>query len=677
MNWNSVMVRIWLPFLSAALMLLYFLAVRIPALQQETLSRFHTDKLRTAAATVEGVLEHALKQEDFTMIDPVLSAVPDMELVDRIGILLEDQDTLFINYLPGFGADDYQGGSDRKLMSLLREDVTTHEMAKAVGWSGALPDSIGAFFQGDQLAGVTVEEFYALMDTDLVVRIDLDYGGGDAWFGTTALVVGNTSSFNAELRNLREPFILIQTLLALGAIALFYYLAFHISRPILGVAAVAEEMRQGNFDVEIEEISTLNEMGMLTQALRELRDELSRKRIENDELTNDMERKIVERTEQLEEAMRAKDEFLSTMSHEIRTPLHSLIAIGDMLRREEDHGDRQDLMRSLSTSSKQLLALINDILDFSKISAGKLELHVEPVPLRAFFEELAEPFELSAKPGVEFVKAWPDKLEDHVVEMDSMRLSQVLHNLLSNAFKFTESGEVILSIRCKELEKERQPHVGLEVQVVDTGVGIAEENVEAILKAFTQENSSISRKFGGTGLGLSIVNRLLHMMGSDLEVQSTAGQGSMFGFYLELPLTQEQAVIEQAPDAEGGDLSNLRLLYVEDMEPNRFVMKAMVRPWKVQLSQADSGRQALEILANQSFDLVLMDIQMPEMDGVETLQQVRARNAGWNTPVVAFTAHAQDSDVARYKSHGFADVLTKPAGPDVLKAFLHQYVVNK
>jgi CheY-like chemotaxis protein/nitrogen-specific signal transduction histidine kinase len=404
---------------------------------------------------------------------------------------------------------------------------------------------------------------------------------------------------------------------------------------------------------------------------------LNRKRIENDELTNDMERKIVERTEQLEEAMQAKDEFLSTMSHEIRTPLHSLIAIGDMLRKEENHGDRQDLLRSLNTSSKQLLALINDILDFSKISAGKLELHVEPVPLRAFFEELAEPFELSVKPGVEFVKAWPDKLDSHVVEVDAMRLSQVLHNLLSNAFKFTDSGEVILSIRCKEVEKEGRPHVGLEVQVLDTGVGIAEENVEAILTAFTQENSSISRKFGGTGLGLSIVNRLLHMMGSDLEVQSTVGQGSMFGFYLELPLTQEQTVAESAPSREGGDLSTLRLLYVEDMEPNRFVMKAMVRPWQVQLTQADSGLQALEILANQSFDLVLMDIQMPEMDGVETLQQIRARNADWDTPVVAFTAHAQDSDVASYKSQGFADVLTKPAGPDVLKDFLHQYVVNK
>ena len=671
MNWNSVMVRIWLPFLATALMLLYFLAVYIPGLQRETLTRFNNDKLRTVAGTVEGLIEHAVGQEDFTPIDPVLSAVPDIDLVERIGIFFQDQDTLEIRYLSGFGVEN------NRLSSLLREDVSIAELARATDWNGALPDSVQGFFQGDKIAHVSVDEFCALMDSDLMVRIDLDFGGRDVGYGTTALVVGNKSSFNEELNALREPFILIQTLLALGAIALFYYLAFHISRPILGVAAVAEEMRHGNLDVEIEEISTLNEMGMLTHALRELRDELSRKRIENDELTNDMERKIVERTEQLEEAMRAKDEFLSTMSHEIRTPLHSLIAIGDMLRREEDHGDRQDLLRSLNTSSKQLLALINDILDFSKISAGKLELHVEPVPLRAFFEELAGPFELSVKPGVEFVKAWPDKLDNHVVEVDAMRLSQVLHNLLSNAFKFTESGEVILSIRCKEVEKEGRPHVGLEVQVVDTGVGIAEENVEAILTAFTQENSSISRKFGGTGLGLSIVNRLLHMMGSDLEVQSTLGQGSMFGFYLQLPLTQEQAVAESTPSQEVGDLSELRLLYVEDMEPNRFVMKAMVRPWQVQLTQADSGRQALEILADQSFDLVLMDIQMPEMDGVETLQQIRARNADWDTPVVAFTAHAQDSDVARYKSQGFADVLTKPAGPDVLKGFLHQYVVNK
>ena len=672
MNWNSVMVRIWLPFLAAALMLLYFLAVHIPTLQRETLKRFHTEKLETVAGTVESVLEFGIVNEDLVMIQEVLGAIPDMELVDRVGIFVEDQDTLGIFDLKGYAVEG------DKLASLLREDLTVQELAAVAKPRGTTPQSVHEFFRDGKLGGVTADEFYALMDTDLVVRIGLDMEGADT-FGTTALVVGNKASFNEELRGLREPFILIQSLLALGAIALFYYLAFHISRPILGVAAVAEEMRQGNLEVEIEEISSLNEMGMLTQALGELRDELLRKRIENNELTNDMERKIVERTEQLEEAMRAKDEFLSTMSHEIRTPLHSLIAIGDMLRRDEDHGNRQELLQSLSTSSKQLLALINDILDFSKISAGKLDLHVEPVPLKEFFDELAAPFEVAASAEVEFVKSWPDQLKQLVVDVDTMRLSQILHNLLSNAFKFTEKGEVILGVRCKQLDKEGQPFVGLEVQVVDTGVGIAEDSVQGILQAFTQENSSISRKFGGTGLGLSIVNRLLHLMGSELEVQSTLGQGSMFGFYLELPLsealeTQAEMSLEDTPS----DLSGLRLLYVEDMEPNRFVMKAMVRPWAIDLTMADSGQQALQLIEDQEYDLVLMDIQMPEMDGVETLRQIRQlRGAEWTTPVVAFTAHAQDRDVKHYKSQGFADVLTKPAGPETLRAFLHQYVVNK
>ena len=667
------MVRIWLPFLAAALMLLYFLAVRIPTLQRDTLLRFHSEKLNTVAGTVEGVLEHGIPNENFFMIHDVLAAIPDMELVDRIGIFIEDLDTLEILDLKGYEA---QGD---KLASLLRPDVSVAELAESTRWQGPLPATPMGFFKNGKLGGVTAEEFYALMDTDLVVRIGLDFNGEDVGFGTTALVVGNKATFNQELQGLREPFILIQTLLALGAVALFYYLAFHISRPILGVAAVAEEMRQGNFEVEIEEVSSLNEMGALTQALRELRDELLRKRRENDELTNDMERKIVDRTEQLEEAMQAKDEFLSTMSHEIRTPLHSLIAIGDMLRRDENHGNRDELLKSLSTSSKQLLALINDILDFSKISAGKLELHLEPVPLRDFFEELVAPFEVSLKNEVEFVKSFPEKLEDHVVQMDAMRLSQVLHNLLSNAFKFTEKGEVILGVRCKKVERSGVPFVGLEAQVVDTGVGIAEENVDAILTAFTQENSSISRKFGGTGLGLSIVNRLLQLMGSDLEVQSTLGQGSMFGFYIELPLTAEPAKIKApAYDGESVNLSDLKLLYVEDMEPNRFVMKAMLRPWDVKLTMAESGQRALECIAQEDFDLVLMDIQMPEMDGVETLHQIRKMHGkDWQTPVVAFTAHAQEKDVRHYKGQGFVEVLTKPAGPDTLQSFLHQFVVNK
>ena len=674
MRWNSVMIRIWLPFLAAALMLLYFLAVHIPSIQRETLLRFQNEKLGAIAGTIKGVLEYAQATEQLMVIPEVLGEVPSMEMVDRVGILYTSNDHLEILYQFDYDVED----GEAKLQSLLREDVTVEDLAKVCSWSGGQPSTIDGFFKDDKLAGVTPDEFVSLMDPMLLETIVMEYPDSDSGKGIV-LVLGNRTIFDEELASLREPFILIQTLLALGAIALFYYLAFHVSRPILGVASVAEEMRQGNLDVEIQEVGSLNEMGVLTSALRELRDELKVKRRENKELTEDMERKIVERTEQLEEALSAKDEFLSTMSHEIRTPLHSLIAIGEMLRREDDREQKEELLKSLNTSSKQLLALINDILDFSKISAGKLELHEEAVPLRAFFEELAQPFEVAGKDGVEFVKSWPDKLDNHVVQVDAMRLSQILHNLLSNAFKFTEQGEVILGIRCKEIQKGGQDFIGLEVQIVDTGVGIAEENVDAILAAFTQENSSISRKFGGTGLGLSIVNRLLHMMGSELEVESTLGQGSMFGFYIELPLTTMATTSDEITlPLETHSLEGLRLLYVEDMEPNRFVMKAMVRPWGINLTMADSGQEALEVIDGQSFDLILMDIQMPEMDGVETLRQIMALHGdAWSTPVVAFTAHAQDKDVTHYKSQGFLDVLTKPAGPDTLKSFLNQFVVNK
>ena len=470
---------------------------------------------------------------------------------------------------------------------------------------------------------------------------------------------------------------MLQILLLVGAVSLFYYLAFHISRPLLEIAEVANEMRDGNYDVHIEEVSALNEMGILTQALGQLRDDLHVKRQENDELTNEMESKIAQRTEELEQALQAKDEFLSTMSHEIRTPLHSLIAIGDMLKANEDHGKREELVHSLNTSSKQLLALINDILDFSKISAGKLDLHLEPIPLQEFFDELVAPFKVMSNADVEFVTVWPEDFAKATVLADSMRLSQILHNLLSNAFKFTEKGEVVLAVRLREGKGISQ--VRLEVQVLDTGVGIERNNLDLILDAFTQENSSISRKFGGTGLGLSIVNRLLTVMGSQLQIESTVGEGSMFGFELTLDKAERPNLSMVSDDArEEVTLEGFRMLYVEDMDPNRFVMKAMVKPWNVDLDMAESGLKALELVRENTYDLILMDIQMPEMDGVETLAQMHLQQgSSWTTPVVAFTAHAQDSDVSTYRSAGFKDVLTKPAGPDVLRTFLHQFVVNK
>ena len=641
MRSNSITVRIWLPFVLSAVVLVLIVGVVLPRYQRATLEDFYVAELNLMAESLSEVVEFATANNNLGLIQVTRDRLENNQRVAFLSLSFRDLDN-----------------SDFLLMT---PDASVDSMVSA------------------SILDARVKEFMQSSDPSLLEDLPLvgtakyvEKLGGIEYI---TVVYGNQNYFETELLRLRYPITLMQIILFLGAAVLFYYLAFRISRPILHMAEVANEMREGNLEVDIRSEPSFDEMGALLNAFETLRDDLLVKQKENKELTEDMERKIVERTEQLQVALNAKDEFLSTMSHEIRTPLHSLIAIGDMLQKDVHNDQKEELLRSMNTSSKQLLALINDILDFSKISAGKLELHNEPVSLASFFEELAEPFRVAKHDKVEFIVNWPEKMEDRVVLTDPMRLSQILHNLLSNAFKFTEEGEVILAVKCRPAEVEGDPHLELEVQVVDTGLGIAEESLDAILKAFTQENSSISRRYGGTGLGLSIVNRLLQLMGSQLEVESTQGQGSMFGFCLTLPLASMPQLEDDAEERSSSSLEGLRVLYVEDMEPNRFVMKAMMRPWKVDLTLAANGHEALQLVNESEFDAVLMDIQMPEMDGVETLKQIRARKgSAWSTPVVAFTAHAQDSDVRRYIDDGFHGVLTKPIGPDALESFLLSFV---
>ena len=658
MRFNSVLVRIWLPFLASVLVLLYFLTVYVPSLQRSTLERFYLSKLQTVALTVDNVVGYGLETYDFRFIQASLNDLDSVPLIDRMGYFTYDDDTLEVQAL---------GESSFGLKDLLRENVTVENLSSV---SGADHPTVDAYFDAGRLGGVDVGEFLSLMEGRLIATNPISEIDGIVY---QSFVTGSEDKFDQEVNGLRQPFVVLQALLAIGAISLFVFLAFYITRPILEITEVANELRLGNYEVEVNEVSTLNEIGALTSALLSLRDELNVQREENRLLTDEMESKIVQRTAELEQALLAKDEFLSTMSHEIRTPLHSLIAIGEMLKAEEDHGKQEDLLASLGTSSKQLLTLINDILDFSKISAGKLELDEEPVALKGFLEELIQPFQLMASKEVQFSNAWSDSIKDLSVSIDAMRLAQVLHNLLSNAFKFTEEGEVVLAIRHREGPGSNQ--VRLEFQVFDTGVGIDQANLDRIQEAFTQENSTISRKFGGSGLGLSIVKSLLELMGSRLQVESTLGEGSMFGFELTVNLAAKPELSSDVRTHSAISLKGFRMLYVEDMEPNRFVMKAMVKPWEVALDMASSGHEALNLVREYDYDLVLMDIQMPEMDGVETLLQIKQEHgAAWQVPVVAFTAHAQDRDVLKYEKAGFAEVLTKPAGPDVLMACLQKHI---
>ena len=640
MRRDSVIIRIWLPVLLSAFVLFLFLGYYLPKLQSDTLRKSKMEELTILSMSVGNIVEIGLQKEDLHIVERVFLEYSHLENVSLIGLLTED-----------IGKVDV-------LRLITSGDSTT--TARYLDMEGPAD-------------GLTLNQVVTNIGTNLIDTYEVKSSLGVKY---VVVVKYDESKFNEELSQLRFPFYVLQALLVIGTLWLFYYLTYRISLPFYKVVRLAEEMRDGNFNVKITDVSHLYEMGALTHALTRLRDDLESRREENEMLNNNMENKIIERTEQLQIALQAKDKFLRTMSHEIRTPLHSLISITEILQREGQEDQKKELLQSLKTSSKHLLSLINDILDFSKISDGKFDLHLEPVNLRSFFVELVSPFELAKNPNIKFIKSWPDCLADYMVEADSMRLAQILHNLLSNAFKFTEEGEVTLEIKCNTLDEEGRKILDLNVNVIETGVGIAEENLEHILLAFTQESTSTSRKFGGTGLGLSIVSGLLSMMGSKLEIESKLGRGSMFGFSLKLPLldivnsSKQEVIIRNDVRLDG-----MRMLYVEDMEPNRFVMKAMVKPWNVELDLAESGFMAIELLRENKYDIVLMDIQMPEMDGIETLRKIlELYGSSWDTPVVAFTAHAQDSDTQNYRSKGFHDVLTKPAGPAVLYEFLRPYV---
>ena len=372
---------------------------------------------------------------------------------------------------------------------------------------------------------------------------------------------------------------------------------------------------------------------------------------------------------ELEEALQAKDEFLATISHEIRTPLHSIIVLAELLNNENRIDDHEEFTANIRSSSRHLLELVNDLLDFAKAEAGKLSLAPEPVELQAYIDSINRIDQDQRKEEVHFFKT-SQGCENIAVLADPTRLNQVLSNLLSNAFKFTDQGKVTLNIDATR-EKE---HVLLQIKVTDTGIGIPKNQQGQILEAFQQAHTGIARQFGGTGLGLGIVVRILELMNSELHIESEPGIGSCFHFSLRLPLHQSLQNEDAGEDnAKETSLQGLRLLYVEDIVPNQLVMRAMSKPWDIELTIASTGQEAIELARTQTFDLIFMDIQMPVMDGIEAFQIIQELE-GDCPPVHAFTAHTGKSDLDKYQNLGFKSVLTKPMAPKELKSTLKRHI---
>jgi signal transduction histidine kinase len=361
-----------------------------------------------------------------------------------------------------------------------------------------------------------------------------------------------------------------------------------------------------------------------------------------------------------EKANIAKSEFLSIMSHEIRTPLNAVIGLCHILLRDP----RPDQVRNLNvlrTSADNLLALINDILDFSKIEAGKLELEHSPFDLRRLVEDLLTAIDVKARErGNNLVIDIRDNVPDRVIG-DPLRLMQVLNNLLSNAVKFTQNGEVTLIMQVLETNGTRS-RVGFAVR--DTGVGIDDKKLEYIFKPFSQASSSITRQYGGTGLGLAITSELLQLMGSEVKVQTQLGKGSTFHFELEFECVKPEEKEADVLAILEHDLRGARILLVEDTPFNVLFATQLLEGWNAVVDVAENGRIAVEKMRFQPYEIVLMDLQMPEMDGYTATRKIREFNA--HTPIIALTASASTDVRDKISECGMQDYVTKPFNPNDL-----------
>jgi PAS domain S-box-containing protein len=376
-----------------------------------------------------------------------------------------------------------------------------------------------------------------------------------------------------------------------------------------------------------------------------------------------------------ERLAQARTEFLANMSHEIRTPMNGVLGMLNLLKDTPLTDEQRDLLQTAETSAQHLLEILNDILHLAKIEAGQMKLERTPTDLKRLVRETCEMVRPQARlKGILLREELPT--DELYALADPTRLRQILLNLLSNAVKFTERGAVVARLITHEASAENEHALRFEVQ--DTGVGIPPDKQQQIFEPFRQADGSTTRKYGGTGLGLAICKKLVELMGGRMGVVSQVGEGSTFWFEVSLPACDAPAHVrleQQLRAAEQTPLTGLRVLVAEDNFVNQKVIRRTLEKWGVEAQIANHGREALEWLSREPFHLVLMDCQMPEMDGYEATRRIRAyeQPRGLHIPIIALTANALEGDREKCLECGMDDYLTKPVNPDQLWEKLTQW----
>ena len=480
------------------------------------------------------------------------------------------------------------------------------------------------------------------------------------------MTIGNIEvyySYDGQLKLLNR--VILQELLQIIALTLLILLLFCLIKK----ASTAKDRSEKAFS-ELKSIQSklIESEHLLKESNLNLEQKIN---IRTNELKT-MNEQLVLANQTADSANKAKSLFLANMSHEIRTPMNGVIGLTELLLRTDISDEQQSYLEKLKYSSNNLLHIINDILDFSKIEAGKFSIEQTKFDFLKMLDSVVHIANIEAKAKGLTLSVSIDKSFHSLVIGDSVRCSQILSNLLINAIKFTEHGGVSLDI-------ERDKNDFINIAITDTGIGISAEQQEKLFSAFTQGDESTSRKYGGTGLGLVICKHLVNLMQGELSLRSELGKGSCFSFKLHLPIAKQQLPhptnTEESKQINftSQKLKNKKALLVEDVEINRLVAQNLLSQTGLIVDHAINGLEATKMALKHKYDLIVMDIQMPVMDGFEATKIIRTYPEHQDTPIIALTANTSPEEIAVCIAAGMNSHLKKPIQVDEVISELERY----